>query len=285
MKNKNVKIGAIIIVLILAIIVSGGFMIKSYESSLTTKPEVNKNNDLITDKTMEDNSSNGESNDENNKSKEDETSISDGEELKNEENISEDKKDNLLSDDNINEVKLGSSNPVTNEEESKVTVEKNQEANGSAGSTNVSQESKPEIKPESNQEPVSKYVTISITCHTILNNLDKVSDNKKGIIPSNGVILSQKQVEINDGDTVFDVLLRETRKQRIHMDFVESPVYGSAYIKGINNIYEFDAGELSGWMYSVNGVFPNYGCSIYNLNDGDVIQWMYTCDLGKDLEK
>ena len=283
MKNKNVKIGAIIIVLILAIIVSGGFMIKSYESSLTTKPEVNKNNDLITDKTMEDNSSNGESNDENNKSKEDETSISDGEELKNEENISEDKKDNLLSDDNINEVKLGSSNPVTNEEESKVTVGKNQEANGSAGSTNVSQESKPEIKPESNQEPVSKYVTISITCHTILNNLDKVSDNKKGIIPSNGVILSQKQVEINDGDTVFDVLLRETRKQRIHMDFVESPVYGSAYIKGINNIYEFDAGELSGWMYSVNGVFPNYGCSIYNLNDGDVIQWMYTCDLGKDL--
>lgn len=283
MKNKNVKIGAIIIVLILAIIVSGGFMIKSYESSLTTKPEVNKNNDLITDKTMEDNSSNGESNDENNKSKEDETSISDGEELKNEENISEDKKDNLLSDDNINEVKLGSSNPVTNEEESKVTVEKNQEANGSAGSTNVSQESKPEIKPESNQEPVSKYVTISITCHTILNNLDKVSDNKKGIIPSNGVILSQKQVEINDGDTVFDVLLRETRKQRIHMDFVEYPVYGSAYIKGINNIYEFDAGELSGWMYSVNGVFPNYGCSIYNLNDGDVIQWMYTCDLGKDL--
>ena len=283
MKNKNVKIGAIIIVLILAIIVSGGFMIKSYESSLTTKPEVNKNNDLITDKTMEDNSSNGESNDENNKSKEDETSISDGEELKNEENISEDKKDNLLSDDNINEVKLGSSNPVTNEEESKVTVEKNQEANGSAGSTNVSQESKPEIKPESNQEPVSKYVTISITCHTILNNLDKVSDNKKGIIPSNGVILSQKQVEINDGDTVFDVLLREARKQRIHMDFVESPVYGSAYIKGINNIYEFDAGELSGWMYSVNGVFPNYGCSIYNLNDGDVIQWMYTCDLGKDL--
>ena len=283
MKNKNVKIGAIIIVLILAIIVSGGFMIKSYESSLTTKPEVNKNNDLITDKTMEDNSSNGESNDENNKSKEDETSISDGEELKNEENISEDKKDNLLSDDNINEVKLGSSNPVTNEEESKVTVEKNQEANGSAGSTNVSQESKPEIKPESNKEPVSKYVTISITCHTILNNLDKVSDNKKGIIPSNGVILSQKQVEINDGDTVFDVLLRETRKQRIHMDFVESPVYGSAYIKGINNIYEFDAGELSGWMYSVNGFFPNYGCSIYNLNDGDVIQWMYTCDLGKDL--
>lgn len=283
MKNKNVKIGAIIIVLILAIIVSGGFMIKSYESSLTTKPEVNKNNVLITDKTMEDNSSNGESNDENNKSKEDETSISDGEELKNEENISEDKKDNLLSDDNINEVKLGSSNPVINEEESKVTVEKNQEANGSAGSTNVSQESKPEIKPESNQEPVSKYVTISITCHTILNNLDKVSDNKKEIIPSNGVILSQKQVEINDGDTVFDVLLRETRKQRIHMDFVESPVYGSAYIKGINNIYEFDAGELSGWMYSVNGVFPNYGCSIYNLNDGDVIQWMYTCDLGKDL--
>ena len=36
-------------------------------------------------------------------------------------------------------------------------------------------------------------------------------------------------------------------------------------------------------MYRVNGEFPNKGCSDYELNDGDVIEWAYTCDLGRDI--
>lgn len=42
-------------------------------------------------------------------------------------------------------------------------------------------------------------------------------------------------------------------------------MYNSAYIEGINNLYEFDCGSLSGWMYKVNEWFPNYGCSRYVL--------------------
>lgn len=60
-------------------------------------------------------------------------------------------------------------------------------------------------------------------------------------------------------------------------------MYNSAYIEGIHNLYEFDVGELSGWMYSVNDWFPNYGCSRYQLQDGDVVEWVYTCDLGEDV--
>ena len=36
-------------------------------------------------------------------------------------------------------------------------------------------------------------------------------------------------------------------------------------------------------MYKVNGVFPNYGCSKYTLKNGDVVEWVYTCDLGRDV--
>lgn len=60
-------------------------------------------------------------------------------------------------------------------------------------------------------------------------------------------------------------------------------MYNSVYVEGINHLYEFSAGELSGWMYKVNGVYPNYGCSQYVLKDGDVIEWNYTVDLGRDL--
>jgi hypothetical protein len=67
------------------------------------------------------------------------------------------------------------------------------------------------------------------------------------------------------------------------MEYSMSPVYKSAYIEGIANLYEFDRGELSGWMYCVNGWYPNYGCSAYKLKDGDAIEWHYTTDLGRDL--
>lgn len=62
-----------------------------------------------------------------------------------------------------------------------------------------------------------------------------------------------------------------------------TPLYGSAYIQGIHNLYEFDVGSGSGWMYSVNDWYPNYGCSCYTVQPGDVICWVYTCDLGQDV--
>jgi len=67
------------------------------------------------------------------------------------------------------------------------------------------------------------------------------------------------------------------------MEYTSNPMFNSVYIAGINNLYEFDCGELSGWMYRVNGWFPNYGCSAYTLKQGDVIEWLYTCDLGNDI--
>ena len=67
------------------------------------------------------------------------------------------------------------------------------------------------------------------------------------------------------------------------MEFSWTPMYNSAYIEGIYNLYEFDVGDGSGWMYKVNDWFPNYGCSRYQLQNGDVIEWVYTCDLGDDV--
>ena len=69
----------------------------------------------------------------------------------------------------------------------------------------------------------------------------------------------------------------------IHMESTWTPAYNSAYIEGIGNLYEFDCGAESGWMYAVNGWFPNYGCSQYALQDGDTGTWVYTCELGRDV--
>ncbi|MDR1246055.1 MAG: DUF4430 domain-containing protein [Clostridiales Family XIII bacterium] len=125
--------------------------------------------------------------------------------------------------------------------------------------------------------------TLTVRCDTVLDNMDLLDKEKRELIPGDGVIFPTADVTVYEGESVFNVLLREMKRAKIHMEFMKTPIYNSAYIEGISNIYEFDAGELSGWMYNVNDWYPNYGCSRYTLKDGDVIELRYTCDLGRDL--
>lgn len=125
--------------------------------------------------------------------------------------------------------------------------------------------------------------TLSISCATILNHMDWLNPEKTELVPSDGWILKPTTVTFYEGESVFNVLQRTCKQYKIHMEFKNTPMYNSAYIEGIHNLYEFDCGELSGWMYKVGDWFPNYGCSRYQLKNGDVICWEYTCDLGVDV--
>lgn len=141
------------------------------------------------------------------------------------------------------------------------------------------------VEPEEQEVDKKKAYTctISIECATILNNLENLDPDKRELVPSNGVILSPTTVTFYEGESVYDVLQRVCKEKGIHMESSWTPIYNSAYVEGIHNLYEFDCGELSGWMYRVNGWYPNYGCSRYQLVQGEVIEWRYTCDLGKDV--
>ena len=127
------------------------------------------------------------------------------------------------------------------------------------------------------------HCTISISCAVILDNMEKCKAEKRELVPEDGWLLEPTEVVFYGGESVFNVLQRTCRQKKIHMEFSNAPIYNSAYIEGIGNLYERDVGDLSGWMYSVNGWFPNYGCARYALKDGDVIEWVYTCDLGADV--
>ena len=117
--------------------------------------------------------------------------------------------------------------------------------------------------------------TFSISCATILDNWDKCDESKKPLVPADGVILPSTTVTFSEGESVFDVLQRVCRDNKIHMESVWTPMYNSAYVEGIHNLYEFDVGSLSGWMYSVNGATPMTACSNYVLSNGDNVVWYY----------
>lgn len=148
---------------------------------------------------------------------------------------------------------------------------------------NTSGDTKEEPKQEETDSS-PKYCTIEIRCDTILGNMENLKPEKEGFVPSNGIILATAKIEFTDGETAFDVLERACELTGIQLEYSYTPLYESYYIEGINYIYEFDCGDQSGWMYKVNGWFPNYGCSSYKVKDGDVIVWCYTCNgLGADV--
>ena len=125
--------------------------------------------------------------------------------------------------------------------------------------------------------------TVSIDCLTILDNYDSLKASKRSMVPEDGIICEKTEVSFNEGDTAFDVLVKLTKDKGIHMEYNKAPAYNSIYIEGIGNLYEMDCGELSGWTYLVNGEGLNYGCNQYVMEDGDVIEWRFTCDLGRDV--
>ena len=136
---------------------------------------------------------------------------------------------------------------------------------------------------DSSDEDTAMTCTFSIECSTILNNWNDLKESKAEFVPADGWILYPSEVEFYEGETVFDVLKRVCNEAGIQMESEWTPMYNSYYVSGINNLYEFDCGKDSGWMYCVNGWYPNYGCSKYTLEDGDTVEWRYTCNLGRDV--
>lgn len=140
-----------------------------------------------------------------------------------------------------------------------------------------------------------KYCYITIICSTINNNIDNLKKEKQPFVPDDGILLKDVIVEINDGDTAFDVIKKACKentciakckycqKNGIQIDYTYTPAFDTYYIKGIHQIYEKDCGMQSGWMYSVNGVFPNVGSSSYEVKSEDKIVFAYTCDMGQDI--
>lgn len=113
-------------------------------------------------------------------------------------------------------------------------------------------------------------VALEIRCDTVAGKAD--------YIPESGVILAETEYAFEEGETVYDILVEACRENEIHTEF------SGGYISGINYIYEFDFGELSGWMYFVNGEEASVGCDTYKLADGDRIEWLYSCEMGNDLK-
>ncbi|MBQ4346004.1 MAG: DUF4430 domain-containing protein, partial [Oscillospiraceae bacterium] len=118
-------------------------------------------------------------------------------------------------------------------------------------------------------------VTVSISCELL------PEEHHHTALPEDGQILGETKAAFAQGDTVLQVLRQLCREHHIQHEIDGTDAL--AYVKGIADLYEFDYGELSGWVYLVNGERPSVGCGQYTLSDGDVIRWVYTLEQGNDI--
>ena len=138
---------------------------------------------------------------------------------------------------------------------------------------------------ESTTETKVETVSFTIECGAINDDPGKLDPDKKEFVPSDGIIFSGN-VAVKENETVFDVLKRlcaenhckadcKYCKKGIQIEYTFTPAYNNYYIEGIHQIYEFDCGSSSGWVYTVNGNSPDVGCSSYPAKAGDVIVFEY----------
>ena len=131
--------------------------------------------------------------------------------------------------------------------------------------------------------PKHDTCSIMISCSTVFDNTDKIDKAILKEQPADGMILPRTEVETDTGSTVFDLLRAVCSEKGIPLEYSRIAATNNYYIEGINNLYEFDAGNLSGWMYSVNGHFPQMSTSQYAVKAGDVIEVVYSCSIGVDV--
>jgi len=139
------------------------------------------------------------------------------------------------------------------------------------------------------------YCTVRIECNTIYDNISKLKSGKKAFLPASGIILDSVQVELTGGESAFEVIKKACeenvctdnckycKSNGVQIEYTYTPAFNNYYIEGIHQIYEKDCGTQSGWMYSVNGVFPDVGTSSYTVSPGDVIVFAFTCNMGEDI--
>ncbi len=99
--------------------------------------------------------------------------------------------------------------------------------------------------------------------------------------PTNGKITVNMQVigmgntmmsgtlTVDKGTSVYTVLTQLASQNGLSVSGTK------IYVKGIGDLFEKQHGSLSGWMYSVNGVYPNKSCGYYYLENNDSVVWRY----------
>ena len=274
-KYRNIKkIGLVLIGLALVIFLITNVRIRSVDSYRKqfsnmadlgqTQPDRPDNNDRLQDETISTDNANAADN-----GSFYETGDGAGNGAVSDDNFATESTDNIAADNNSgsggNESDRSNGTAISGDDDS------GSSNSGNGNSGNNSQ----------NTRPAGRIIscTIEIRCDNATARKDSITNQGiRDSIPDDGTILEVTTYTGKEGFTVYDVLAAVTAAHNPVIPIVANA--DRSYVSSINNLSEKNVGPTSGWTYRVNGVLPMMAANQYKVKDGDVIKWIYVCQLG-----
>ena len=275
-KYRNIKkIGLVVIGLAIIIFIIANVRIRSVDSyrkqfsnmadSSQTQPARPDNNDRLQDETISTDNANAADN-----GSFYETGDGAGNGAVSDDNFATESTDNIAATDN------NSGSGGNESDRSNGTAISGDDDSGSSNSGNGNSGNNSQ-----NTRPAGKVIscTIEIRCDNATARKDTITNpGIRDAIPDDGTILEVTTYTGNEGFTVYDVLAAVTAAHNPVIPIVANA--DRSYVSSINNLSEKNVGPTSGWTYRVNGVLPMMAANQYKVKDGDVIKWIYVCQMG-----
>ena len=182
---------------------------------------------------------------------------------------------------NTKETKKEEKQEITDQtqETSESTQSDSQSSTQSTDETKTNDESKSSSVGHSQSSTNQSQSNSGQTSNNQSNNSSNNSSSSQQ--PTNGKITVNMQVigmgntmmsgtlTVDKGTSVYTVLTQLASQNGLSVSGTK------IYVKGIGDLFEKQHGSLSGWMYSVNGVYPNKSCGYYYLDNNDSVVWRY----------
>lgn len=128
-------------------------------------------------------------------------------------------------------------------------------------------------------EEKSSEISLTVDLSEALKVKDKLSEEKKKLLPKDGFILKDYAYKFNakssQGMNVFEISKEIFKEKNIEFDYKYSAEYKSNFVNGIGGIKTGDASKTAGWTYTVNGKMPSVGADQFKPNPGDKVVWKY----------
>ncbi|MBO6046654.1 MAG: DUF4430 domain-containing protein [Erysipelotrichaceae bacterium] len=86
-------------------------------------------------------------------------------------------------------------------------------------------------------------------------------------------VMAKGTIKVKKNKTVYYSLKKFCKQKKLTL---KSRGYGpTRYVYKIGSLQERQHGNLSGWMYSVNGKYPNKSCGSYKITKKCTVVWTY----------
>ena len=140
------------------------------------------------------------------------------------------------------------------------------------------------VKQKESGNPKKDTLTVSFT----LLGDSKHGENKQTHTLSGGGLQTwmSGSYEVRINSTVWDLMQQVQKNANGKVKFLARDSQYGTYVYGVTydgiTLSEFDNGNLSGWMYTLNGKHPEVGVAAQFLNDKDAVVFHYTDDYTKE---